>query len=71
MDGGVLGGTVKANVYGMSGMLVKHLEGAVGAGTVMFDGSGLASGLYFVIGEVRDSNGQVTESFNKKVIILK
>jgi len=70
LDGGVVGGTVDARVYSLSGTLVKTLQGVPGNGTAVLDGSDLASGLYIVVGKGRSATGDVVEDFQKKVLVI-
>jgi len=71
IDGGVLGGTVNVKVYSLTGSLVGNLTGVVGAGTVSLDSRPYASGVYILVGEVKDGNGKVTQDFRTKVMVVK
>jgi len=71
LDGGVVGGTVDARVYSLNGTLVKTVQGVPGNGTAVLDGSDLSSGLYLVVGKVRNATGEVVEDFQKKLLVLR
>jgi flagellar hook assembly protein FlgD len=71
IDGGVLGGTVNAKLYSLTGSLVGNLTGVVGAGTVSLDSRPYASGMYILVGEVKDGTGKVTQNFRTKVLVVR
>jgi hypothetical protein len=70
IDGGVLGGTVNAKVYAITGSLVMNVTGQTGAGTVSLNSATLASGMYILVGEVRDGSGLVKQKFRTKMLVL-
>jgi uncharacterized repeat protein (TIGR01451 family) len=71
IDGGVLGGTVDAKVFSLTGSLVGNLTGVPGAGTVTLDSRPYASGMYIVFGDVRTGDGKLMQTFRTKVLVVR
>jgi hypothetical protein len=62
--------TLTVSVYDTAGELVKKaVVGAVGANEVNLDASGLASGLYLVVVNLNDINGNFIQKQTTKIII--
>ena len=71
IEGGVMGGTVNVKVYALTGALAMNLRGVPGAGMVEVDSASLASGMYILVGEVRDAGGAVKQDFRTKVMVVR
>jgi flagellar hook assembly protein FlgD len=71
IDGGVAGGTVNVKVYSLTGSLVETLNGVPGSGVVQLNGENMSSGLYILVGQVKNSDGTVGENFHTKVVVRK
>jgi hypothetical protein len=71
VESGVLGGTVNAKVYSLTGVLVRTLTGVPGTGQVSLDSAGLASGVYILVGDVKDADGKLKETFKMKAMVVR
>jgi flagellar hook assembly protein FlgD len=71
IDGGVPGGTVNVKVYALTGSLVETLHGVPGSGTVQLNDAGLSSGMYILVGEVKNADGTVGGNFHTKVMVVR
>jgi flagellar hook assembly protein FlgD len=63
--------TLKATVYDLAGEKVAVREGAPGAGQVLWDASGAASGLYVALVECRTAGGQLARRQALRVVVLR
>ena len=64
--------TLTAGVYDVAGELVKRpVTGQAGSGAVPVDTSGLASGLYFVVVDLKDANGGFIQKQVTQIVIRK
>lgn len=64
--------TLTAAVYDVAGELVKKpVTGPAGSGTAPVDVSGLASGLYFVVVDLVNPNGQIVQRQVTQIVIRK
>ena len=61
--------TLRASVYTLAGELVTVVDGTPGTGTIGWSASGLASGLYLAVVEVRDNNGAFMGRQIKKITV--
>ena len=62
--------TLTASVYDVAGELVKRpVTGQVGIGTASVDVSGLASGLYFIVVDLADTNGHLIQKQVTQIVI--
>ena len=60
--------TLTAHFYTVSGELVGTAQGSTGANQVAWDFSGVASGFYLAVVELRDSGGMVTRQITHLVL---
>jgi flagellar hook assembly protein FlgD len=71
IDGGVAGGTVKVKVFSLTGGVVESLNGVPGSGVVQLNSTGLTSGMYILLGQVKNADGTVGGNFRTKVMVVK
>jgi uncharacterized repeat protein (TIGR01451 family) len=71
IDGGVAGGTVSVKVFSLTGGLVESLNGVPGSGMVSLNSTNLTSGMYILLGQVKNADGTVGGNFRAKVMVVK
>jgi hypothetical protein len=61
--------TLKISLYTTAGELVKVVQGDSGSGTAYLGASGLASGIYIAVVEVKDSQDRLVSRQTLKVLV--
>jgi uncharacterized repeat protein (TIGR01451 family) len=71
IDGGVVGGAVNVKVFSLTGGYVESLNGVPGSGVVQLNSANLSSGMYLLMGQVKNADGTVGGNFRIKVMVKK
>jgi flagellar hook assembly protein FlgD len=71
IDCGVAGGTVNVKVFSLVGSLVESINGVPGSGVVQLNSMNLSSGIYILMGEVKNADGTEGGNFRAKVMVVK
>jgi hypothetical protein len=61
--------TLNLHLYNVAGELIKNVSGQAGAGYTDLNVSGLASGLYFVVVDLTDTNGNFLQRETTQIVI--